>query len=268
MLPPGTIPIQRAMEEAGLAPGPNPTTHTPDNYMKSLGALPLMHQPGERWMYHTGSDILGVLIARASGQSFADFLRTRIFAPLGMNDTDFHVPAEERHRLATSYRRDPAANGLVVHDDPRDSRWAEPPAFASGGGGLVSTADDYLAFCRMMLAKGRHGDTRVLSRASVELMTMDHLTDAQKAGAEMFFGDGQGGFKAGWGFGMGIDAKRTDLSSVPGRFGWVGGIGTAGASDPSEDLVGILLTQRMMESPALPKVMADFWTLAYQAIDD
>ena len=268
MLPPGTIPIQKAMEEAGLAPGPNPVVHSPDSYMKSLGALPLMHQPGERWMYHTGSEILGVLIARVSGQSFADFLRTRIFTPLGMDDTDFHVPAEKRHRLATSYRRSPATNTLVVHDDPRDSRWAEPPAFASGGGGLVSTADDYVAFCRMMLGKGRYGGTRILSRASVELMTMDHLTDAQKASAEMFFGDGHGGFKAGWGFGMGIDTKRTELFSVPGRFGWVGGIGTAGASDPKEDLVGVLLTQRMMESPVLPKVMADFWTCAYQALED
>jgi CubicO group peptidase (beta-lactamase class C family) len=268
MLPPGTVPIQKAMQEAGLAPGPDGVAHTPDSYMKSLGTLPLMHQPGERWMYHTGSDILGVLIARASGESFAQFLRTRIFAPLGMKDTDFHVPAEKRDRLTTSYRRDPAGNALIVHDDPRDSRWAEQPAFASGGGGLVSTADDYLAFCRMMLAKGRHGRTRVLSRAAVELMTMDHLTDAQKAGMEIFFGDGQGGFKAGWGFGMGVDTKRTDLSSVPGRFGWVGGVGTAGLADPKEDLVGILLTQRMMESPALPKVMADFWTLAYQAMED
>jgi CubicO group peptidase (beta-lactamase class C family) len=268
MLPPGSVPIQKAMEEAGLAPGPDRVAHTPDSYMKSLGALPLMHQPGERWMYHTGSDILGVLITRASGESFAQFLRTRIFAPLSMKDTDFHVPAEKRDRLTTSYRRDPAGNALIVHDDPHDSRWAEQPAFASGGGGLVSTADDYLAFCRMMLAKGRHGRTRVLSRAAVELMTMDHLTDAQKAGMEMFFGDGQGGFKSGWGFGMGIDTKRADLSSVPGRFGWTGGIGTAGLADPKEDLVGVLLTQRMMESPVLPKVMADFWTLAYQTMED
>jgi CubicO group peptidase (beta-lactamase class C family) len=178
------------------------------------------------------------------------------------------VPADKRHRLATSYRRDPATDSLAVHDDPRDSRWAEPPAFPSGGGGLVSTVDDYLAFCHMMLAKGRHEGTRLLSRASVELMTMDHLTDAQKVGSEMFFGDGHGGFKAGWGFGMGIDTKRTDLSSAPGRFGWVGGVGTAGASDPKEDLVGILLTQRMMESPVLPRVMADFWTSAYQALED
>ena len=99
-------------------------------------------------------------------------------------------------------------------------------------------------------------------------MTMDHLTDGQKAGMEMFFGDGSGGFKSGWGFGMGVDTKRVDLCSSPGRFGWVGGLGTAGYSDPQQNLVGILLTQRMLESPMLPHVMTDFWTLAYQAIEE
>jgi CubicO group peptidase (beta-lactamase class C family) len=114
-----------------------------------------------------------------------------------MKDTDFHVPVEKRDRFATSYMRDPATNKLNVHDDPRASRWGKPPSFASGGGGLVSTADDYLAFCLMMLGKGMYGRTRILSPASVALMTMDHLTDAQKEGMEMFFGDGHGGFKAG-----------------------------------------------------------------------
>ena len=261
-------PIQKAMQEAGLMPGPSPIQQTTDDYMKRLGALPLMHQPGEKWLYHTGSEVLGVLIARASGQSFPDFLRERIFAPLGMKDTDFHVPAEKRERLAASYVRDPATGKLKVHAEPHTSRWGKPPSFASGGGGLVSTADDYLAFCRMMLDKGQYLGTRILSPASVALMTIDHLTDAQKKGMEMFFGDGYGGFKSGWGFGMGVDTKRVDLSSVPGRFGWVGGTGTAGYSDPSEDLVGILLTQRMMESPAPPRVMTDFWTLAYQAMEE
>jgi len=115
-----------------------------------------MHQPGEKWMYHTGSDVLGVLITRASGQDFAAFLRERIFAPLGMKDTDFYV-APKQDRLATSYLRDPATNELNVHDDPRASRWGKPPTFASGGGGPVSTVDDYLAFCRMMLGKGIEG---------------------------------------------------------------------------------------------------------------
>ena len=268
MVWPPAYPIQKAMEAAGLMPGPDPVDLTPDNYMKCLGALPLMYQPGERWMYHTGSDVLGVLIARATGQSFPDFLRERIFAPLVMKDTDFHVPAAKRDRFATSYVRDPATNKLNVHDDPSASRWGKPPSFASGGGGLVSTADDYLAFCRMMLGKGSYGRTRILSPASVALMTMDHLTDAQNEGLEMFFGDGAGGFKAGWGFGVGIDTKRVDLSSVAGRFGWVGGIGTAGYSDPSHNLASIHLTQRLLESPVLPRAMADFSTLVYQAIEE
>jgi CubicO group peptidase (beta-lactamase class C family) len=111
MLPPGTIPIQKAMEEAGLAPSPNPVVHSPDSYMKRLGALPLMHQPGERWMYHTGSEILGVLIARASGQSFADFLRVRIFEPLGMKDTDFLRAAwHERYGFPRASRQAPSAS--------------------------------------------------------------------------------------------------------------------------------------------------------------
>jgi CubicO group peptidase (beta-lactamase class C family) len=268
MVWPPIYPIQKAMEAAGLIPGPNPVEQSPDDYMKRLGALPLMHQPGERWMYHTGSDVLGVLIARASGQDFADFLHERIFAPLGMKDTNFHIPPDKQDRFATSYLRDPATNKLNVHDDARASRWGKPPSFASGGGGLVSTADDYLAFCRMMLGKGRYQRTRILSPASVALMTMDHLTDAQKEGMEMFFGDGYGGFKAGWGFGMGIDTKRVDLSSSPGRLGWVGGLGTAGSWDPQQNLTGILLTQRVLESPVLPRIMIDFWTLAYQAIED
>jgi CubicO group peptidase (beta-lactamase class C family) len=264
---PPAYPIQKAMEAAGLTPAPNPVELTPDEYMKRLGALPLMHQPGEKWMYHTGSDVLSVLIERVSGRSFADFLRERIFVPLGMQDTDFHVPAEKRDSFATSYMRDPVTNKLEVHDHPHASRWSKPPSFSSGGGGLVSTADDYLAFCRMMLGKGRYGQTRILSPASVELMTMDHLSDSQKQDMEMFFGDGHGGFKSGWGFGVGVDTKRVDLFSVPGRFGWAGGVGTIAYSDPSKNLVGILLTQRMMESPVMQRVMTDFWTLVYQSVE-
>jgi CubicO group peptidase (beta-lactamase class C family) len=267
MVWPPVYPIQKAMETAGLTPAPNPVELTPDEYMKRLSALPLMHQPGEKWMYHTGSDVLSVLIGRASGQSFADFLRERIFAPLGMKDTDFYVPTEKQDRLATSYTRDPVTNELKVHDHPHASRWGKPPSFASGGGGLVSTADDYLAFCRMMLGKGLYRHARILSAASVELMTMDHLSDTQKQGMEMFFGDSHGGFKSGWGFGVGVDSKRVDLFSVPGRFGWAGGVGTIAYSDPSKNLVGILMMQRMMESPIVPRVMTDFWTLVYQSVE-
>ncbi|MDB4896666.1 MAG: serine hydrolase [Firmicutes bacterium] len=258
MAPPDWYPIQTAMNELGLAPGANPPSHTPDEWLKRLGSLPLIHQPGAKWLYHTGSDILGVLIARAAGQSLADFFRERICEPLGMKDTGFHVPAEKLARLPPSYMANPVTGALTVHDEPGSSRWGRPPAFPSGGGGLVSTVDDYLAFCQMMLNKGGHGRERILSRPSVELMTINHLTPEQTAENCLFFGD-----SSGWGFGVAVD-----LATVPGRFGWNGGLGTSGYSDPGKELVGILMTQRLIDSPQSPGVYRDFWTSAYQAIDD
>ncbi len=263
MAPPGHYPIQDAMAEAGLAPGAFPPSLEPEVWMAHLGRLPLIYQPGETWLYHTGSDILGVLITRATSQSLEAFCHERIFAPLGMRDTGFSVPAATLDRLPPSYRADPETGALIVHDDPSDSPWSHPPDFASGGGGLVSTASDYLAFCEMLLHKGRHGDERILSRPTVELMTTDHLTPEQKASARIFFGD-----NSGWGFGVAVTTKRDDLAASPGRFGWTGGIGTAGYTDPREELVGILMTQRLMESPQAGRIMGDFWTAVYQAIDD
>jgi CubicO group peptidase (beta-lactamase class C family) len=263
LAPPGTYPIQQAIAQAGLSPGPNTPAFGPDEWMKRLASLPLAHQPGEEWMYHTGSDVLGVLIARAAEQPLGTFLRERIFVPLGMTDTDFHVPPAKLDRLPPSYTADPTTGALTVHDDPRNSRWTRPPAFESGGGGLVSTADDYLAFCRMMLNKGRLGRERILSRPSVELMTTDHLSAAQRAKTGFLLGESNG-----WGFGLAVATRRVDLAATPGRFGWDGGVGTSAYSDPTEDLVGILLTQRLMNSPEPPRVFRDFWTSVYQAIDD
>ena len=266
MAPPGTYPIQGAMSElliGGDGP-PNPSkTPAPDEWIRRLGTLPLMHQPGEKWMYNTGSDVLGVLIARVSGQPFDVFSRERIFEPLGMRDTGFSVPAAKLDRLPGCYWFKPETRTLEVFDGVGDSQWSHPPSFPSAAGGLVSTIDDYLAFCQMMLNKGRYGRERILSRVSVELMTTDHLTPEQKAGAEIFFGD-----HSGWGFGVEVITRRDDLAAVPGRFGWNGGLGTSGYSDPKEDLVGILMTQRLMDSPDPPRVFRDFWTSAYQAIDD
>jgi CubicO group peptidase (beta-lactamase class C family) len=263
MAPPSSYPIQKAMEELGLFPGPNPTLFTSDEWMKRIGSLPLIHHPGDAWMYHTGSEILGVLIARASGQTLENFFRERIFEPLGMKDTGFHVPLEKLDRLPNSYMTNHETQGLIVHDEPSDSRWGHPPVFPSGGGGLLSTVDDYLAFCQMMLNKGRYLNERILSRPSVELMTADHLTPEQKAGEHVLFSD-----NCSWGFGVAVNTKRDELSSIPGRFGWDGGMGTSGYSDPKEQLIGILMTQRLMDSPKPPNVFLDFWTSAYQSIDD
>ena len=262
---PDVYPIQKAMAEAGIAPGPRPLSFSADEFMARVGGLPLVHQPGEQWMYHTGSDILGVLIARAAGMSLGDFLKERIFEPLAMKDTGFSVPEAKLDRLASCYHADPATGRLAVYDEARGGPWACQPVFESGGGGLVSMADDYLAFGRMLLRYGRHGADRILSRPAVELMTADQLTTEQKASSPFVpgFWDTRG-----WGFGLSVITRRGGVGLSPGSFGWDGGFSTSGYCDPHEDMVGILLVQRMMTSPSGFDFHSDFWTLAYQAIDD
>jgi len=266
MAPPDTYPIQRAMTELLLGQGPpGASTPPPDEWLRRLGTLPLMYQPGERWVYHTGSDVLGVLIARAAGQPLEAFLRERIFEPLGMRDTGFSVPAAGLDRLATSYWTNPQTRALDLYDDAKTGQWSRPPAFPSGGGGLVSTVDDYMAFGQMMLNVGRHERTRILSRASIETMTTDQLTPAQKAVSGLIndYFDSHG-----WGFGVAMVTRRTDVAGSIGSFGWDGGLGTSWRSDPREEMVGILLTQASWTSPNPPNVALDFWTSAYGAIED
>src|SRR6266536_1621652 len=274
MAPPDAYPILKAANEQRVGMGP-PTPSAqpaPDEWIRRLGTLPLMHQPGERWLYHTGSDVLGVLIARASGQPLETLLRERVFEPLGMEDTAFSVPATKLDRLATSHQVNPETGALELYDEAEGGQWSRPPAFPSAGGGLVSTIDDYLAFGQMMLNKGNqmmlnkgnYGSERLLSRPSVETMPTDQLTPEQKAVSGFYPGyfDSRG-----WGFGVSVITRRDDLAAVPGRFGWDGGLGTSWYSDPREDMVAILMTQRSA-FPLFSGVYLDFWTSAYQTIDD
>jgi CubicO group peptidase (beta-lactamase class C family) len=267
MVPPDTYPILKIASEQQIGMGPpSPATMpAPDEWLRLLGQLPLMHQPGEQWVYNTGSDVLGVLIARVSGQPFETFLRQRLFEPLGMKDTGFSVPAHSLDRLVTSYMTDPVSGQLFVYDDAANSQWSQPPAFPSGAGGLVSTIDDYLAFAQMMLSRGKHGNERILSRLSIEAMTTDQLTPEQKAVSSLV----PGFFEThGWGFGVSIITKRDDIASVPGRYGWDGGLGTSWYSDPTEDMSIILMTQSAWTSFTSSPPNVCFGTLAYQAIDD
>lgn len=254
---PGTIPIADALDTLGRP--------SPEEYMRQLGALPLVYQPGERWMYDTASNVTGVLIARATGKSFGDALRERICDPLGMKDTGFSVGAESIDRLATAYERDNSAAGEPVVEDGPDGRWSRPPTFESGGGGLVSTAGDFLAFASALLADGTHKGERVLSRPAVTLMTSDHLSPAQKA----LSGFWPGYFATmGWGFGVSVRTRRTHLGPSVGSYGWPGYYGTAWYNDPAEDLTTIFMMQRAhMGDQTLP-MWSDFWTAVYQAIDD
>jgi CubicO group peptidase (beta-lactamase class C family) len=265
MVFPPRYPIQQAMAEAELAPGPTLPSHAPDELMKRFGSLPLLHQPGEKWLYNSGSDILGVLISRVAGTRLEEFLRERILAPLGMNDTSFSVPASKLDRLASSYWTNFVTGEFDVFDGVDDSRWARPPVFESGAGGLVSTVDDLLTFGQMMLKGGKHGSERILSRPSIEVMTTDHLTPEQKTASDFFpdFWNSHG-----WGFGVSIVTRRDDLAATPGRYGWDGGYGTSWYVDPKEELIGILMTQRLWDAPSPPSVLLDFWTSAYQAIGD
>jgi CubicO group peptidase (beta-lactamase class C family) len=263
MAPPGTYPIQDKIREYRLGgDGPPRPALGPgaDEWLTRLGSLPLIAQPGERWMYNTSADILGILIERVAGTPFGSFLSERIFEPLGMRDTAFTIDADKLDRFATSYAFDPKANALAVYDSAGGSAWAKAP-FESGAGGLVGTADDYLAFCRMMLSRGSYGNDRILSRTTVEMMTSDQLTPSQRQGAELFFGD-----SISWGFGMAVDIRRDQLYRTPGRFGWDGGLGTTAYTDPQEEMIGILFTSRAMDSPQPPPVFSDFWNLAYAAM--
>ena len=260
---PSTYPIQSALDELKLGQGPPAPSvpPPPDEWMRRLGTLPLLYQPGERWMYNTGSDILGVAIARVSGQPLEAFLGERIFGPLGMEDTGFSVPAEKIERLVTTYSVDQRTGERVVYDPAAGGQWSRPPAFPSGAGGLVSTVDDYFAFARMLLYNGKFGDDRILSRPSVELMTRDHLTPDQKSVSGLVSGyfDNHG-----WGFGVSVVTRRDDYANV-GSYGWDGGMGTYWANDPREGLVGVLMTTQTWNSPSPPSVRNDFWTAAYQS---
>jgi CubicO group peptidase (beta-lactamase class C family) len=260
-----TCPLQKAVAEAHLPLSEWPFAGTPDEFMKRLGSLPLAHQPGERWLYHMSAEILGVLIARVSGKSLGTFLHERIFEPLGMTETGFQVPEAKLDRLPICYGTDMVTGNLVVLHPARGGYAAQPPVFESGAGGLVSTVDDLLAFGRMMLQNGAYGSERILSRPAIELMTMDHITPHQRAASPFFenFWEGHG-----WGLGLGIITARHDLADVPGRFGWDGAFGTSCWVDPKEGLVGILMTQRRPDRLALPPVVLDFWTSAYQLIED
>ncbi|MFI6758085.1 serine hydrolase domain-containing protein [Micromonospora sp. NPDC050417] len=233
------FPIIKAAHELNLVLGhPDPRTpHEPDEWIKRFGTLPLMCQPGARWQYNVGSLVLGVLVGRAAGQSLGDFFRARIFDPLGMTETGFWLPAAYTRRLPSHYATDFQTGKLERRTLSAPSEWASPPAFPSGSGGLLSTADDFLTFARLLLHKGVHQGERLLSAESVELMTSNHLTREQIAGGGVLLAG------RGWGLGMAVAVEPDDVSPVPGRYGWDGGYGTSWFNDPHQGLVAIALTQ-------------------------
>jgi CubicO group peptidase (beta-lactamase class C family) len=202
-------------------------------------------------------DTLGVLMARAAGGPLSAFLRDRLFGPLGMKDTAFHVPSERRARLTSAYRVE-EGGALALHDAAENSSWADAPAFPSGASCLVSTADDYLAFSRMLLNGGAHDSTSILSAESVRALTTDQISPEQKARSPFFpgFWDTRG-----WGLGVSI-VTAAEGGTPPGRFGWDGALGTSGCVDADARRIGILLTQRM-DVRGIEDVNGAFWRAIY-----
>jgi CubicO group peptidase (beta-lactamase class C family) len=258
-------PLAKALGENGLLGSSSDLG--PNEWIQRLGSLPLAYQPGERWHYSLSTDVLGVVVERASGMPFAEFLRTRIFEPLGMKDTAFYVPAAKLDRFATNYARDREQGGkVVVFDHPSKTTYAAPKAFSSGGGGLVSTADDYLRFASMIAHHGELDGVRILSRKGVELMTSNTLTPEERPDAPF----GARFFAAGRGFGMGVsvleDVGRSAQMGSKGNNGWGGAAGTWYWVDFEEDLAAVMMIQLMGAGQETP-IRSDFETLVYQALE-
>jgi CubicO group peptidase (beta-lactamase class C family) len=250
-------------------------TVDPSVWLERVARLPLMFQPGKRWHYGISTDVLGSLIERVGGMPLETFFRTRIFEPLGMTDTSFVVPAEKLGRLSVSYAIDPSTQQHVVEDHPATSRFANSERYQSGGGGLVSTAEDYLRFARMLLDRGRiQGDVterpngpQLLSQHSVDLMRTNFLSREQRripAFGQIVW--------AGQGFGLGL-AIVDDPAQQPtqsyrskGSFGWPGALGTNWFADPVEDMIGILMIQRRGLVPF--PMAAVFERHLYDAVSD
>lgn len=242
-----------------------------DAWMARLGELPLVYEPGAHFLYHIAHDVLGVLIARITGQPLETFFRERIFEPLGMVDTGLTLPEEKRSRLAVAYAPAPEG-GLMVVDHPQSTGWTQTPLFPSAGGGLLSTADDYQRFGQMLLGKGELDGARLLSRKTVEAMTRDHLTPEQHTHPffdETDFDGSSMWTNKGYGYGVSVRTRQIGLGPSVGSFFWPGVLGSTWIADPQEQLMATLMIQlRGAQLPNNSTIAQDFWTMIYQAIED
>ena len=257
--------VDAAYRKLGL--GEIETKGTLDTMIAALAGLPLEFSPGTAWNYSVSTDVLGYLIGEISGQPFHAFLKERITGPLGMDDTDFFVPPEKAGRLAACYALGP--KGVVLQDDAAKSPYLAPPKFYSGGGGLVSTAADYLKFCQMILNGGEYHGQRLLSPKTIQLMGANHLpggSDLQTMSRSMFSEAAYAGLGFGLGFSTTIDTAATLIPATLGDMSWGGAASTAFWIDPKEDLIAILMTQ-LMPSSSYP-IRRELRTLVYSAFTE
>jgi CubicO group peptidase (beta-lactamase class C family) len=253
----GSTAVDRMYREANLLSGRG----TLADFVDRLALLPLLHHPGERWTYSVSTDVLGRLVEVLSGQPLDEFFRRRILEPLGMRETGFHVPEGSKDRLAVTYEW--SAKGVrTIADHPDRSRFTKPATFFSGGGGLVSTSSDYLRFAQMLLNGGELDGVRLLSPKTVSLMTRDHAADATAPADGVQYGNGAG-------FGLGVrvmtDMARAQRIGTEGTYGWGGLASTNFIVDPKEQMVAIIMSQKL---PTDGRLSAEFQTAVYQAIVD
>jgi CubicO group peptidase (beta-lactamase class C family) len=252
---------------------------TLQSMIDELAKTPLEFSPGEAWNYSVSTDVIGYLIGKISGMPFEQFLKERIFDPLGMADTDFFVPAGKAHRFAACYNADPGGmmsfhavekkGGLTLQDDPSKSSFLSPPSFISGGGGLCSTAADYLSFCRALLNGGELGGVRLIGPKTLKLMTTNHLPggrDLPEMSRSMFAEASYNGIGFGLGFSVTMDPAKTLIPGSPGEYAWGGAATTSFWIDPAEELIAIFMTQ-VLPSSAYP-VRRELRTMIYSAITD
>jgi len=252
-------PVQRRIADLqllGFGPPDPASPLTPDEWMRQLGTLPLMAQPGETWLYNTGSYILGVLLARVARRPLPQLLQERIFGPLGMKDSSFFVPAAKRERFVSAYRLE--AGRAQLYDAPATSPWLRAPVFPDAAAGLVSTVDDYFAFSYFLLNQGHIAGKALLSPQVLAAMTRDQLSASQRVAAAPILGN-----RRGWGFGVAVVTEPAVQGLPAGAYGSNGGFGTSWVADPASGTSAILLTQTLFSSAAPPAVHQEFWAAVF-----
>jgi CubicO group peptidase (beta-lactamase class C family) len=252
---------------------------TLESMIKDLADLPLEFSPGEAWNYSVSTDVIGYIIGKISGMPFEQFVKERILDPLGMKDTGFFVPADKAHRFAACYSADPQGagafhanqrkEGLTLQDDPTTSSFLSPPDFVSGGGGLCSTAADYLTFCRALINGGELEGVRLLGPKTLALMTSNHLPGGRylpETSRSLFSEASYDGIGFGLGFSVTVDPAKTLIPGSVGEYSWGGAATTAFWIDPAEELITVFMTQ-VLPSSAYP-IRRELRTMVYAAITD
>jgi CubicO group peptidase (beta-lactamase class C family) len=238
--------------------------------MEQLSQIPLEFSPGTAWNYSVAMDVMGYLVQKLSGQTFGEFLRTRLFEPLGMNDTGFWCPPEKLDRFTSCYQPK-QGGGLQLQDDGQKSTYGAPPELEAGGGGLVSTAHDYMQFCKMMLGGGTLDGVQILSPKTVALFSLNHLPGGQEladmAPPGLFSEAGYSGIGFSICCGVNTNVAKTRLPGTLGEFFWGGAASTAFWIDPAEELAVVFMTQ-VMGTDARLTLRRDLRTLAYSAMTE